>query len=192
LGAAQAAKQLGLISGYQHITSVAAAQTAILNGPFIVGSDWYTGMDNPDATGRVHPTGSIRGGHEYECYGYDAAADLWWFWNSWGTSFGSKGGFCYSSADFAKLLADQGDATTFVPITQPAPVPTPVPTPVPVPTPTPTPTPTPVPTPTPTPTPIPVGFPVAEWTAFEAHHRSEIRWAKLRAAIDAWLSGATP
>jgi hypothetical protein len=127
LGAAQAAQQLGFISGYQHITSVAAAQTAILSGPFIVGTNWLSGMDNPDANGLVKATGSVRGGHEYECYGYDAAADVWHFWNSWGSSWGVNGAFSYSSADFANLLAQQGDATTFVPISQPAPVPTPAP-----------------------------------------------------------------
>jgi hypothetical protein len=79
-----------------------------------------------------------------------------------------------------------------IPAPSPAPAPSPSPMPSPSPAPAPSPAPTPAPTPTPTPTPIPVGFPVAEWTAFEAHHRSEIRWAKLRAAIDAWLSGATP
>ena len=139
LGAAQAAKRLGLISGYQHITSVAAAHTAIQAGPFIVGTDWLTGMDNPDQYGVVHAAGSVRGGHEYECIGYDAATDRWAFCNSWGPGWGLNGRFYYSSADFAKLLARQGDATTFVPITQPAPVPTPTPVPTPDPTPTPTP-----------------------------------------------------
>lgn len=135
LSVAKAAKNAGLISGYQHITSVAAAQTAIVTGPFIVGSDWYTGMDNPTATGLVQATGTVRGGHEYECYAYDAAADMWHFYNSWGTSYGDEGTFCYSSATFAKLLKADGDATTFVPLTQPAPTPTPVPTPAPTPTP---------------------------------------------------------
>lgn len=125
LGAAKAAQQLGLISGYQHITSVAAAQTAILSGPFIVGTNWLTGMDSPDKNGIVKATGTVRGGHEYECFGYDAAADMWHFANSWGTSWGDHGLFAYSSADFAALLGAQGDATTFVPITQPAPSPTP-------------------------------------------------------------------
>jgi hypothetical protein len=129
LSVAKAAKNAGLISGYLHMTSVAACQTAIQQGPFMVGSDWYTGMDTPDANGLVTATGTIRGGHEYECHEYDAANDLWWFWNSWGVSFGVGGRFCYSSATLAQLLAAQGDATQLVPISQPAPTPTPVPTP---------------------------------------------------------------
>lgn len=129
LSVAQAAKAAGLISGYVHATSLAAAQTAIQTGPFIVGSDWYTSMDNPDSSGVVTVSGSIRGGHEYECIGYDQATDLWELVNSWGTSFGVGGHFFYSSASFSKLLADQGDITQFVPLSKPAPVPTPVPTP---------------------------------------------------------------
>lgn len=129
LGVAKACQKAGLISGYQHITSVAAAQTAIQKGPFIVGSDWLTGMDNPDANGVVKATGSVRGGHEYECIGYDAATDLWEFVNSWGTSYGVGGHFFYSSGTFAQLLSRDGDATVFTPITSPAPTPTPTPTP---------------------------------------------------------------
>jgi hypothetical protein len=125
LGAAKAATQLGLISGYQHITSIAAAQTAILAGPFIVGTSWLSGMDNPDNRGRVSATGTVRGGHEYECFGYDAAAERWYFANSWGPGWGLDGCFSYSTADFAKLLAAQGDATTFVPVTQAPPTPQP-------------------------------------------------------------------
>lgn len=133
LDVAKAAVKLGFLSGYQHITSIAAAQTAIVSGPFIVGTNWYSGMDNPDANGLVHVTGSIRGGHEYECFGYDHEHELWWFCNSWGTSWGKDGTFCYSTDDFAKLLSQQGDATTFVPATQPAPQPQPTPTPTPTP-----------------------------------------------------------
>jgi hypothetical protein len=125
LSVAKAAKNAGLISGYLHMTSVAACQTAIQAGPFIIGSDWYTGMDNPSSTGLVTATGTVRGGHEYECIGYDAAADMWELVNSWGPGFGIDGHFFYSSATLAKLLAAQGDATSFVPITAPAPTPTP-------------------------------------------------------------------
>ena len=53
-----------------------------------------------------------------------------------------------SSASFAKLLADQGDATVFLPRVAPFP---------------PAPTPTPVPTPTPTPTPVVIPADVLNW-----------------------------
>jgi hypothetical protein len=165
LDVAKAAQQLGYISGYLHITSVAAAQTAILAGPFIVGTNWMSGMDNPDPSGRVHATGSVRGGHEYQCIGYHADTDLWEFVNSWGSGWGLGGRFLYSSADFAKLLAADGDATTFVPITQPAPAPAPTPEPS-------------------------NAFPAAAYEAWHAHQHSVPKTNAMRDAIDAWLGRA--
>jgi hypothetical protein len=126
LSVAKAAKARGLINGYTHITSIDAAFTAIANGPFIVGSDWYSGFDSP-TNGLVKISGSIRGGHEYECVAYDAQTDLWTFANSWGYGYAKSGFFSYSSATFETLLADQGDATVLVPLTAPAPVPDPAP-----------------------------------------------------------------
>jgi hypothetical protein len=127
LSVAQAALNAGLISGYTHITSTAAAQTAIQSGPFIVGTDWYTSFDTPDANGHVEIArdATVRGGHEYECVGYDADTDLWELVNSWGTSYGVDGHFFYSTATFASLLAKQGDATVLHPLSAPAPTPTP-------------------------------------------------------------------
>lgn len=129
LSVAKAAANAGLISGYTHITSIGAAQTAIQTGPFIVGSDWYTSFDTPDANGLVAiaKNATIRGGHEYECIGYNAESDLWEMVNSWGTSFGVEGHFFYSSVTFKALLANQGDATVLLPLAVPAPTPTPPP-----------------------------------------------------------------
>lgn len=170
LDVAKAAQQLGYISGYLHITSVAAAQTAILSGPFIVGTVWLSGMDTPDSTGRVHATGIERGGHEYQCIGYHADSDLWEFVNSWGTGWGKAGRFFYSSADFAALLRADGDATTFVPLTQPAPTPAPVPI--------------------PEPEPVSNAYPAAAYEAFRAHPYSISKRKAFIAANDAWLGRA--
>lgn len=125
LSVAKAAKARGLISGYQHILSAAAAQTAIASGPFITGVNWYSSMDDPDSRGLVTVGGEVRGGHEFEVIGYDATSDVWEFVNSWGTSWGTAGHFFMATADYARLLSEQGDATTFVPLTAPAPTPTP-------------------------------------------------------------------
>lgn len=127
LSVAKAAKNAGLISGYLHMTSVAACQTAIQTGPFIIGADWYTSFDTPDASGLVAiaPGATVRGGHEFECIGYNATTDLWECVNSWGTSFGKAGHFFFTSATLKQLLAFDGDAMQFVPISQPAPTPTP-------------------------------------------------------------------
>lgn len=47
LSGAKAAKNAGLISGYTHVTSIAGAQTAIQQGPTIIGASWYTSFDTP-------------------------------------------------------------------------------------------------------------------------------------------------
>lgn len=129
LDVAKAAVKLGYLSGYQHITSIAAAQTAILSGPFICGTNWYEGMFTPSSSGEVRVSGAVAGGHEYECFGYVAELDRWWFWNSWGPGWGVNGSFWMSTATFSRLLSEDGDATTFVPVSQPAPQPTPEPVP---------------------------------------------------------------
>jgi hypothetical protein len=125
LSVAKAALARGLCSGFLHALSVAGAHTAIQSGPFMVGSDWYDSFDTPDANGvvAIAPGAAVRGGHEYECVGYDLASDLWHLVNSWGTAYGVAGHFYYSTATFSSLLASSGDVTSLVPLSQPAPVP---------------------------------------------------------------------
>lgn len=126
LSAAKTLRRHGYINGFQHITSVAAAQNAIKSSPFINGTNWLTGMDEPDAEGIVHATGASRGGHEWEIEGYDSSRDLWICPNTWGTDFGKDGYFYLPSEDLETLLNQQGDSTTFTPNTQPPPTPAPV------------------------------------------------------------------
>jgi hypothetical protein len=129
LAAAKAAQKAGLISGYQHAFSLDAALKALGTFPVITGVGWYEGFDNPDASGRVKISGSVRGGHEFCVYGIDAEQQLVWARNSWGTSWGVNGCFAFSWDDWGRLLSEQGDVTVFVPLTAPAPTPTPAPTP---------------------------------------------------------------
>lgn len=83
LSLAKALKGRGLISGYQHVTSLAAAHAAIQAGPFPVGTVWTSAMNTPDVAGIVTDAGAEEGGHEYVCDEYDADRDLWGFTNSW-------------------------------------------------------------------------------------------------------------
>lgn len=185
LSVAQAAKAAGLISGYVHATSLAAAQTAIQTGPFIIGVNWYTSMDSPDASGLVTVSGTVRGGHEFEVIAYDASTDLWEAINSWGLSYGVQGHFFFSSASFTRLLSEDGDVTQFVPLSQPAPTPTPQPTPTP---PAPTPTPTPQPTPTPSTDPTTEAL-VEAGNVWEKTIFSKLtKAAKFKTAFDAFKS----
>jgi hypothetical protein len=122
---AKVLKAHGQISGYQHTFSRDDALKALGVTPAIVGIPWTNDMFNPDADGRVHPTGSVAGGHEICADEIDAERQRVWFTNSWGEGWGLNGRFYLSFTDFGDLLAQQGDVTIFTPLTQPAPVPVP-------------------------------------------------------------------
>ena len=129
VSAASACKKAGLISGYTHCFSLAAVQAALQTTPVIIGINWYSGFDNPNAAGFVKVSGSVRGGHEVCLVAIDVVAKTVTAANSWGASWGAAGYFTFSWADLDRLLGEQGDATVLLPLTAPAPVPVPVPTP---------------------------------------------------------------
>lgn len=130
LTSAKVAKARGLISGYLHAFSADDALKAIQIAPLTWGTLWKTGMDDVDAaTGQVRYTGSVRGGHEIAPYKVEAASERMWFRNSWGASWGHGGNAWISFDDFAASLADQGDVTQYVPLTDPHPTPVPSPAP---------------------------------------------------------------
>jgi len=124
LSIAKALQAAGLISGYQHTFTLDDALKALTVTPIIVGVNWYQAMFTPDKDGRVHPTGSIAGGHEIVAREIDAANSRVWFDNSWGTGWGVSGRFYLTFADFSTLLSQQGDVVAFTPNTQPSPTPT--------------------------------------------------------------------
>jgi hypothetical protein len=101
------------------------AACGVLGGPVITGVNWYEGFDNPDASGNVSISGSVRGGHEFEIVAVDVDAKRFRAPNSWGDRWGDGGYFQFSYADYERLLSEDGDATQFVPITAPSPTPTP-------------------------------------------------------------------
>lgn len=115
----------GEISGYQHTFTLADALKALGVTPWICGVNWYNDMFNPWPDGRVYPTGSLAGGHEFVADEIDATNQRVWFTNSWGSSWGVAGRFYMTFADFGDLLGQQGDVTIFTPLTQPAPTPVP-------------------------------------------------------------------
>lgn len=129
LSVAKVLKNLGLISGYQHATSLQAALTALQDRPVIVGTKWKSSMFTTGADGRINVSGSTEGGHEFELDEVDVENQRVWMDQSWGLDFGIHGRAYFTWDDFGQLLSDNGDVTVFVPLTQPAPTPTPPPAP---------------------------------------------------------------
>jgi hypothetical protein len=111
LAVAKAAVARGWIRSYLHCFSLDDVLSALQDGPCIAGTNWYSGMDTPDADGLAHVTGTVRGGHEYELVGVDMERQRILAVNSWGMSWGRSGYFDIGFADFARLLAEQGDVT---------------------------------------------------------------------------------
>ena len=105
----------GLISNYYHCFTLADTLKAITQFPVIVGTNWYADMFNPDPDGRVHITGNLAGGHEYEAYKIDTENSRIWFHNSWGEEWGIEGDFYLTYADFTTLLSQYGDVIVLIP-----------------------------------------------------------------------------
>lgn len=127
LSVAQALKNAGEISGYQHTFTLDDALKALGVTPVITGVKWYSNMYDPDQDGRVYPTGTVAGGHEFVVDEIDATNQRVWFTNSWGESWGLNGRAYLTFADWGDLLGQQGDVTIFTPLTSPAPTPAPTP-----------------------------------------------------------------
>ena len=126
LSIAKALTNAGYITEYQHTFSLNDALLALTQHPILVGVDWYDTMFNPDADGRVHPTGKIAGGHEIVARELDDTNKRVWFDNSWGSSWGKMGRFYLTYEDFDKLLHQQGDVIVLIPKSNPAPSPAPL------------------------------------------------------------------
>lgn len=110
LAVCKAAQAEGFITGYTHVFGFQHFLQVIPMHPLIVGTNWYRGMDDPNSDGFVSPVGDQNGGHQYLCIGVNFRDQYLTFLNSWGDGWGVKGRFKMEFADFAKLLAEDGDA----------------------------------------------------------------------------------
>lgn len=109
LAVAKVAKSMGLISSYKTATTTNELILALHTAPVIVGVAWYENFFTPDSKGQVHVGGKIAGGHEFLIRGYDAKTKLFTADNSWGTSWGIKGSFTFSTATWESLRKQQAD-----------------------------------------------------------------------------------
>lgn len=125
LSVAKVLQSRGLISGYQHATSLAAVLTALAKQPVIVGTEWFDDMFNPAKDGAINVSGSLAGGHEYLLDELDVENQRVWMANSWNEDWGVGGRAYFTWKAFEDLLGRAGDCTVFTPISQPSPTPTP-------------------------------------------------------------------
>jgi hypothetical protein len=108
---AKVLKARGFISKYLWAKKLADVINALLEvGPVTVGTNWYTGMSNPIASGLIRARGQLEGGHAYLLTGCSRTTQLIRIRNSWGTSWGKAGRAYISFADFGKLLGMEGEA----------------------------------------------------------------------------------
>lgn len=139
LSVAKALQQRGLISGYQHAFSLEATLNALAARPVIVGTSWLRDMFEPGADGRIAVSGAVDGGHEYCLDELDVENRRAWIRQSWGARWGQGGRAWMTWDDLGRLLADDGDCTVLVPLSEPAPQPSPAPEPTAAPAPQPAP-----------------------------------------------------
>lgn len=111
LAVCKAAVQLGRLTEYHWAFGIEQALDALQVAAIITGVGWREGFDQPNPSGRVFPTGQVRGGHEFVVRGYDAQHHEVLCDNSWGKGWGLRGSFIMSVKDWAALLEDDGDVT---------------------------------------------------------------------------------
>lgn len=121
LAVIKAAKEAKFVDGYAHCFSLEHALRTIVLQPTISGFNWYSGMDNPDKQGVVHPTGEIRGGHEFVQCGLiindvknilTSMNNFVVNKNSWGDWGIDHGYFLIPVPEFGKLMHENGDVKT--------------------------------------------------------------------------------
>ena len=107
LAGMKALQRLGRIGEYRWAFGESDLALAVgYKGPAVLGTWWWTGMDEPDEDGYLRPTGQRRGGHCYCINSYSLSKDRYGVWNSWGTGFY---GWIHRE-DMVLLLQDEGEA----------------------------------------------------------------------------------
>ena len=109
LAVAKAGVEKGLWTRYEWAFGLDHMLSSLMEGPLLIGTDWYHDMFWPDVNGFVKPTGTLVGGHEYLCSGVNVRGKYLTFTNSWSSLWGIKGQFRMTFEDFQKLLDAEGD-----------------------------------------------------------------------------------
>jgi hypothetical protein len=95
-------------------------------GPGVIGSDWYAGLMEPDATGLIKIGGRSVGGHAWAVRGFDRLARVFHGVMAWGKDWARRGFFTIGFDDFEYLYDRNGEICLAVEL-ELAPEPYPVP-----------------------------------------------------------------
>ncbi len=124
-------KAAGLITSYLWAYDADTIRRWLLMvAPVIIGTNWYSGMDNADSHGFIHARGIPTGGHETMLRGWDdtvrcprhgiyGAARLI---NSWSESWAQQGKAWVCKRDLDALIKNQGEAVTVFEVANTSPI----------------------------------------------------------------------
>lgn len=109
--AAQVLREQGWIGNFWWLRSIDEVLAYLTNvGPVWMGTWWYSGMFQPDASGFLRLTGSKVGGHAYLLTEIAWRGRYVWMDNSWGLGWAHRNRAKISFDDLAALMSDWGEA----------------------------------------------------------------------------------
>jgi len=93
-----------------------AVEWVLTMGPVVLGVNWYSSFDRPDAEGivQIKPRAIVEGGHCFLWRGVDTKRALAHCVNSWSDSWGLSGDFYLPLRDVERLIHEEGEAATAV------------------------------------------------------------------------------
>lgn len=102
---------LGFIDKYKWAFSVDTMIGTVLEVcPMVVGTNWYAGMNKPDADGLMTPKGRLLGGHAWYIYGANTQTELFNVRGSYGVAWAKRGNATISFDSMARLLKEDGES----------------------------------------------------------------------------------
>ena len=114
---AEAVTNAGRLKSYLWAFSLQPAiEWVLTKGPVVLGTNWYSSFQQPDAEGIVNitPNATVVGGHAYLLRGVDTHRALAHCCNSWGDEWGKSGEFYLPFRDLERLIHEDGEACTAV------------------------------------------------------------------------------
>lgn len=107
---AKVLQQMGYIGEYTWGFDLESLVNVVLTtSPVVVGTDWLSGMSQPNSSGLVKATGDLEGGHGYLVNGVNRDKRLFRFKNSWGRGWAKNGYGYISFDDMEKLINNFGE-----------------------------------------------------------------------------------